>query len=135
VIVTGQVILIGWKAIAAAFGFSSVATIRKTARSYRMPIKYINHRPTITIRGLENWWENCLKMIPLVKPLTRRENPLKKTCTFCLGHSFAYSHPAEGRFLLSGEGSDNSVSVVLPIEGNFSVLPGRLGKRFCRMRN
>ena len=50
-------ILVGWKAIAAAYGGCSERTMQRKAAKHRLPVKYIDGRPQITHGRLLDWWE------------------------------------------------------------------------------
>lgn len=54
---SNKIILHGWKAIANACGVKTQKTIKKYAKIYKMPILYLNGRPTITQKAIEEWWE------------------------------------------------------------------------------
>ena len=55
---SNRILLCGWKAIADACGVKAKKTIKKYARTYKMPIVYLNGRPTITQKAIEEWWDN-----------------------------------------------------------------------------
>ncbi len=61
-----MVILSGWKEIASACGIRTRKTIKRKAKKYRMPVVYLNNRPTITRKALENWWEGLQRRGPVV---------------------------------------------------------------------
>lgn len=53
-----QLLLIGWKDIRGALGNVSERTARDWVSRFRMPIKYMGRRPTITRTKFDEWWEN-----------------------------------------------------------------------------
>ena len=50
-------ILCGWKEIAKACGIKTSKTIKKKAKKYKMPIVYLDGRPTVTEKAIEKWWD------------------------------------------------------------------------------
>jgi hypothetical protein len=56
-----MIILCGWKEIAKALGIQTCKTVKKKAKKYKMPILYLDGRPTITTKALERWWEELEK--------------------------------------------------------------------------
>jgi len=57
-------LLIGWKIIGNIIGLGGIATTRKLARKYKMPIHYLNNRPAISDRDLSKWWDNLKQQLP-----------------------------------------------------------------------
>ena len=49
-------ILIGWKSICQACDIKSVKTMRKKAKKYKMPILFMDGKPTIPADDLLKWW-------------------------------------------------------------------------------
>lgn len=55
-------ILNGWKPIMKACGIESVKTMKRKAKRHKMPIVYVDGKPTITEEMLIIWWmkiEKC----------------------------------------------------------------------------
>jgi len=53
-----QLLLIGWKDLCRALGNVSERTAKDWVSRFKMPIKYMGRRPTITIEVFNEWWRN-----------------------------------------------------------------------------
>jgi len=49
-------ILVGWKSICQACNIKSVKTMRKKEKKYKMPILYMDGKPTIPANDPVKWW-------------------------------------------------------------------------------
>jgi len=50
-----EVIFVGWKQIMAAFGVSSLKTMKKKVRKYGIPILTVARKPTISADEVKEW--------------------------------------------------------------------------------
>lgn len=57
----GEILLVGWKEIMAAFGVCSLKTMKKKIRKYALPIVTVGRKPTIYLEEVREWKESRKK--------------------------------------------------------------------------
>jgi len=58
-----EIILVGWKSIASAFGINDIDTMKKIIVKYKLPVRDLNGKPAIQRLTLEKWLDD----LPLKK--------------------------------------------------------------------
>ena len=53
-----ETLLVGWKEIMAAFGVSSLKTMKKKVKKYALPVLTIAKKPTIYLEEVKEWKES-----------------------------------------------------------------------------
>jgi hypothetical protein len=50
-----ETLLVGWKEIMAAFGVSSLKTMKKKVKKYSLPVVTVARKPTIYLEEVKEW--------------------------------------------------------------------------------